>query len=143
MRLTPRVASASLLFALAGRAAASPSPTPTPTRQARKEAYEALHPGVVWPLGVANEPRQLVNVKPALPESAFKKKRRSLDPIMVIAVITASGQVADPVILSSIHPDLDPYVLSAVAQWRYEPPLVKGKPAPVFLIVTVMFHPAM
>jgi TonB family protein len=142
MRHTSRFVFVALLFAQAARAASSPPPTPTPDRQARKQAYEALHPGVVWPLGIASEPRQLVNVKPAFPE-ALKKKQRSLDPIMVIAVITASGQVADPAILSSTHPDLNPYVLSAVEQWRYEPPLVKGKPAPVFLIVTVMFHPAM
>lgn len=142
MRLTSRIAIVGCSLGLLAPLVAAPTPAPAPTQQQRRKAYEAAHPGVVWPLGVASEPRQLAYAKPAFPD-ALKNKRRSLSPIMVIAVITASGQVADPSILRSDHPDLDPYVLSAVAQWRYEPPLVERKPAAIFLIVTVTLEPAL
>ena len=40
------------------------------------------------------------------------------------------------------HPDLNPSVLAAMRQCRYEPALNNGKPVAVFLTVTILLHPA-
>jgi TonB family protein len=66
---------------------------------------------------------------------------QELSPIIVEAVITETGDVADPCISSFVHPELDLLVLAAIRQWKYEPARRNGKPVPVFLTVTVLLEP--
>jgi len=121
-----------------GALAATPRPTHTPSFTARARAYEAAHPGVHRVGGVVTEPRELSRVNPRFPETA-RKRKRVLSPIVLMAVVSETGTVLEPTIIRSDHPDLDPAVLEAVKQWRYEPTRVNGRPVAVFLTVTVSF----
>jgi TonB family protein len=126
---------------LSDTASSSSKPTPTPDTAALIRAYEAAHPGVLRTGGAVSEPREVVHVKPVFPEAA-RAKRRVLSPIIAIAVITEAGAVVDAAIVSSAHPDLNPSVLAAMRQCRYEPALNNGKPVAVFFTVTILLHPA-
>ena len=127
---------------LSGTASSSPKPTPIPDTYALLHAYEAAHPGVLRTGGAVGEPREVVHAKPVFTEEARSKRRRVFSPIVAMAVISESGAVVDPAIVSSAHPDLNPSVIAAMRQCRYEPALKNGKPVSVFLTVTVLLHPA-
>jgi TonB family protein len=103
--------------------------------------FEATHRGVEKTGGAVGAPRLVGQVNPDFPEAARKKKRQ-LSPIMVIAVVSELGDVVDPTIVMSAHPDLDPSILAAVRQWKYEPARKAGKSVKVFLIITVTLEPS-
>ncbi len=114
------------------------TPAPTVSVQNRVKAYEAAHPGVFRVGGDVSEPVELSRAKPAYPEAALNKQR-TLSPIMVMAVITETGTVVDPQIVSSEHPDLNAAVLEAVRKCRYKPARLHGKAVSAFLTFTFMF----
>ncbi len=110
----------------------------TSAREARMHQYEAAHPDVLRVGGVVVPPRQVHRVEPnfaAIP----KDKRVFGGPIIVEAVISAKGQVVDPVVVSERQPALDAIVLDAVRQWKYEPAKNRDRPVAVFLVITVNF----
>jgi hypothetical protein len=85
---------------------------PSPTERAMA-SYEAAHPGVRRIGGNVTRPILIVQEGPLFPP---------------------------PVILDRAEPDLQPYVLRSLRTWRYKPATLKGKPVPVFLILTTNIH---
>jgi TonB family protein len=117
---------------LSGASLSAPNPTPTPDVASRIRAYRAAHPGVFRVGGDVTEPREISRVKPEYPEGSLTQAV-TLRPVLLLAVITETGAVLDPVLVNSVHPDLDAAVLKAVRQWRYEPARLDGKAVPAFL----------
>lgn len=100
--------------------------------------FEAAHPGVHRIGGEVEAPVLVRSTNPEFPKDSWKKKR-ILGPIIVEAIVSATGQVVDPTIVSSGNDDLWPAVLAAVGKWEYQPARLKGKSVPVFMIITVSF----
>jgi protein TonB len=66
-------------------------------------------------------PLQLADiVEPSLPRSLIGKLRGEIL-VVVGFTVRADGTVAEPVIRSTSHPQMDEAVLEAVKQWRYQP----------------------
>ncbi len=66
-------------------------------------------------------PLQLADiVEPSLPRSLIGKLRGEIL-VVVGFTVRADGTVAEPVIRSTSHPQMDEAVLDAVKQWRYQP----------------------
>ena len=53
------------------------------------------------------------------------------------ALINSSGKILRVWSVREAHPAVNNAITDAIKQWEYEPVLVKGKPAPVCLTVTV------
>jgi TonB family protein len=102
--------------------------------------FEAKHPGVLRVGGEVLGPKLVRKVNPEFPKP-LRLKFRELSPIIVEAIVTETGDVLDPTVVMSAHPDLDPLVLTAIRQWKYEPARRRGKRVPVFLTVTVLLEP--
>jgi len=101
-------------------------------------AYEKAHPGVARIGGEVAPPKLNHRVNPDW-DSIPIEKRKYRWPIMLLAVVTPAGDVHDPQVVSPPQPALDPVVLAAIRQWRYEPAVQAGKPVAVFLTTTVTF----
>jgi protein TonB len=97
-----------------------------------------LHPGVLK-IGAEIKPPKLIHQANPNWEKIPAEKRKYRWPIILEAVITAKGEVLAPQVLSGAQPNLDPVVLEAVRQWKYEPATLQGKPVAAFLTVTVTF----
>jgi TonB family protein len=110
------------------------------SRSGALRRFEARHPGVLHVGGDVKPPKIKARVDLKWPAN-LRLPFRELNPIMVEAVITESGDVTDPTIISLAHPELDPLVLAAVQQWKYEPARRRGKPVAVFLTITVLLEP--
>jgi protein TonB len=81
-------------------------------------------------------PAIIKHVPPVYPAAA--RAARIQGRVVVEATIGATGTVVDAKVVRSI-PLLDQAALDAVKQWVYEPTIVKGKPTPVVMTVTVNF----
>ena len=55
-------------------------------------------------------------------------------------IITTTGCVTDLRLLKSSSPVLDIMGMEAIAQWRYQPATLNGRPVRVYLTVTVTFR---
>ncbi|MDE0248098.1 MAG: TonB family protein [Gammaproteobacteria bacterium] len=87
--------------------------------------------------GEIQEPTRTVYVQPVYPEIA--KRARVSGVVVLEATIDPEGNVSKIGVLRSI-PLLDQAAVEAVRQWKYEPTLLNGVPAPVVLTVTVTFN---
>jgi protein TonB len=129
--------------ALAGPSAASaPAPVPSPVAQeaesksavsespAREDALEPLPVG-----GDVSAPILIRRVAPIVSHDAGSDFA-SGSPVVIVAVISESGEVTQPKIVRS-NPAWDGTVLRAVRQWRYRPALKDGKPVAAYLTITV------
>jgi hypothetical protein len=56
------------------------------------------------------------------------------------AVIDVHGNVRTPMLIRSLHPELDKLALEAVRQWKYEPYIHHGEPIAVPTAISVVFH---
>jgi TonB family protein len=81
-------------------------------------------------------PKQIKDVRPDYPAVAQNARVEGI--VILDAVIDVLGNVKDVKIIRSI-PLLDDAAIDAVKQWKYEPPLVDGKPTEVVMTVTVNF----
>jgi TonB family protein len=88
--------------------------------------------------GRFTEPKKTNSVKPKYLDSALAEGAEGK--VILEALITTSGCVANVSVLQTAHPALDIAALRAVADWRYSPALLGGKPVPVILNVTVDFN---
>ena len=89
--------------------------------------------GVVPSTGAA---RKIHDVRPIWPEAA---RRAGIQGTVIVELkIGADGSVANARILRGI-PQLDEAALECVRQWRYEPTLLNGQPAPVTITAIVSF----
>lgn len=88
-------------------------------------------------VGHIKPPRIIRKVDPIYPEEA---KKAGVQGIVILEAETdAEGNVVRTKILRSI-PLLDQAAIDAVRQWKYEPPLIDGRPRGVIFTVTVNFQ---
>ena len=100
------------------------------------DAYVSAHQGV-RKLGVGvPEPKLVSQTLPVYPDGFLQNPRHPAF-VGVYVVVTESGAVADPIVVTSSDARLNPYVLNSVKSWRYEPVLVDGHPVSVFLLLPV------
>ena len=81
-------------------------------------------------------PTKIVDAKPLYPAEARDAGVQGV--VVVEAVIDVAGNVKTARVLRSI-PLLDEAALQAVAQWKYKPTLLNGRPVPVIMTVTINF----
>jgi protein TonB len=90
---------------------------------------------VYRPGGEATAPRVIAEVKPKYTNEALF--RRIQGTVVLQAVITRDGRASQIQIIRSLDSEgLDQEAIDALAQWRFEPGRVAGKPVDV--LVTVM-----
>lgn len=77
-------------------------------------------------------------VEPVYPEAARKARMQGV--VILEAIITADGNVADVKVLKSINPLLDSAAERAVSRWLYRPATLNGRAVSVYLTVTVNFQ---
>jgi protein TonB len=80
--------------------------------------------------------RLLKYVRPTYPKEAKKAQVQGV--VRVQALITKSGEVSEPQVLSG-DPALVPAALAAVRQWRYAPTELRGEPVEVRTTIDVNF----
>ncbi len=77
-------------------------------------------------------------IEPVYPEAARKARMQGV--VILEAIITAEGSVADVKVLKSINPLLDSAAERAVSRWMYKPATLNGRAVSVYLTVTVNFQ---
>ncbi len=101
-------------------------------------AYSARHPGVGRIGPGISEPVAVYTEKSPIP-THIAHPDTAWHPVIVAAVITESGTILDPAVLTCPNPDMDALVLAAIRKWRYRPALKNGKPVAVHLTITTTF----
>jgi protein TonB len=86
--------------------------------------------------GDIRAPRKLHHVAPVYPPIAAQARIGGT--VILDATISPTGEVVDVRVLRSV-PLLDAAAVTAVRQWRYDPPRLNGTPVAVLLTVTVQF----
>ena len=84
------------------------------------------------------EPRKVRHVNPVYPPDAAAMHVRG--PVILEAIIGASGCVRSAEVLSAPDARLAWSALRAVSQWAYTPTLLGGAPVPVVMTVTVNYR---
>jgi TonB family protein len=88
--------------------------------------------------GDVTAPKLLNRVEPSYPQAARDERIEGV--VILEAVITASGNVADVKVLKSVNPLVDVAAANAVRQWIYRPATRNGDAVAVYLTVTVTFN---
>ena len=101
--------------------------------------FESAHPGVKKVGASVQAPVLVTRVDPEIPKD-LKAKRRDLTPIILEAVISETGDVVDPAVLSTDNADLHPYAVAAVRKWKYRPAREDGKAVSVFVMISIQLH---
>ena len=99
---------------------------------------EAVDMDIVRVRGKVQAPKLTKRVEPVYPPESRRNGEQGVS--LYEAVITTSGCVTDVRLVQSSAPVLDVMGMEAVAQWRYQPAMLNGKPVRVFLTVTVTFR---
>ena len=110
-----------------------------PSLAAGSARYESAHPGVKKIGGSVIAPVLIARVDPEVPKD-LKEKGRNLTPIILEAVISETGDVVDPVVLSTDNADLHPYAVAAVRKWKYRPAQEDGKAVAAFVMISIQLH---
>jgi TonB family protein len=87
--------------------------------------------------GDIKRPLKVVHVDPLYPEQAKADQIEGL--VILEAVISTNGTVADLDVIRSAHPLLDDAAVEAVSRWEYAPALLDGEPVELVLSVNVTF----
>lgn len=87
--------------------------------------------------GDVTVPVEVSRVQPRYPERA--REERLSGSVVLEAIITEAGDVADVRALRSPQPLLDEAAREAVCQWRYEPARLGGVAVPVYLTIVCTF----
>ncbi|MCP3979606.1 MAG: energy transducer TonB [bacterium] len=109
----------------------APAPPPAPAAPA---VYDETSDGLTLPRMIS------VRVQPTYPRMAILAGRDGV--VILRAVITEDGEVAEVEVLRSPQPDLGfaDAAREAVLRWRYEPGQIDGRPVAVALTVVVDFQ---
>lgn len=91
-----------------------------------------------WESGAVSKPRAVYKPGPSYPANALLK--RVSGTIRVRVVVNERGFPEILEVVQHLREGLDAAVLSAVSQWRFEPPLKDGVPAATMVVVEVKFH---
>ncbi len=106
-----------------------PEPKPKPVVVERPAAPLKVSTGV--------QASKLVNApRPVYP--VFAKQTRTQGTVLLKAVIAEDGTIQNLQVISG-HPLLTRAALDAVAQWRYQPTLLNGRPVQVITEISVNF----
>jgi TonB family protein len=122
-------------------ASVQPSPSANDAGPAHSGATTAspLAPGRrVRADGDIRPPRKIVDVKPIYPEAARAAQARGV--VILDVIIATDGSVSDARVVRS-SPPFDEAAITAVRQWKFEPPLVNGQRVEVEMNVVVNFTP--
>lgn len=124
----------------AGSAAgpAAPSTSRVTRPDAPSDGSWAPPANAVRVAGAIKMPRRLSMVRPEYPEQARRDGASGV--VVVEALINTKGEVEACRILRGIA-GLDQAALDAVRQWTYEPTSVRGKLAPIIVMLTINFEP--
>ena len=98
----------------------------------------AANPDVVRVRGKVQAPKLMQKVEPLYPKDSRRNGEQGVS--VYEGIITTTGCVTDLRLLKSSSPVLDIMGMEAVAQWRYQPAMLDGRPVRVFLTVTVTFR---
>lgn len=99
----------------------------------------AIAEEVTVPISVEMQKPELIRrVEPDYPDLA--RRLHIQGTVILQAVITRDGTVAELQLLRSVHPLLDRAAINAVTQWLYKPATLYGKPMRVYFTVTVAFQ---
>jgi TonB family protein len=109
--------------------------TESPGDVAPKAAAES---DVVRVRGRVQAPKLDKRVEPAYPEAVRKKHEQGVS--VYEAIITRTGCVTDLRLVRSSYPELDMLGMEAIAQWKYRPAALDGRPVRVYLSVTVTYR---
>ena len=81
--------------------------------------------------------RLIQQAKPVYPADAQQEGVEGT--VRIKAVISKTGEVLNPKVISTVDPRLTKAALDAVSQWRYEPTLLNGEPVEVLTDIDVDF----
>ncbi len=102
----------------------------------QKAPAEAKEPEKAYILEAPKPIHQVVPVYPAeLRQQGFGGE------VELQFVVDEKGNVQFVEVVTPLHPYLDYTAVQALKQWKFEPPLRKGKPAPGIFILKVHFNP--
>ncbi|MEM9481110.1 MAG: energy transducer TonB [Verrucomicrobiota bacterium] len=87
--------------------------------------------------GVEQPPRAVSQSAPRYPADLHKKGITGV--VRIEMTIDANGRVRNPEVVESTHPGFRQPALTAVRQWKYEPGLRGGTPAPFKVRIPIKF----
>lgn len=96
------------------------------------DSAEVFKPG-----GNVTHPKAVKEVRPSYPPEVMRAGVTGM--VDIECVVLPDGTVGDARIVTPLHPQLDAESLKAVRQWRFEPGLKDGKPAPVQVTIQMTF----
>jgi TonB family protein len=105
---------------------------PAPATGLRAEALEMGAEGLIAPRVLSRE----------MPEYTTAARQAGIEgDVYIEAVVTARGEVAEPVLIRGIGDDeLNQRALTALSSWRFSPGTVDGEPVHVLALFTVTFR---
>lgn len=104
----------------------------------RDAGHPLAPPEAFTPGEEIQRPKLVTRVDPRYPEALHRDKKSGM--VVIQAIVNADGSVGLATVVRHSDPEFDESALEAVRQWRYEPAVLKGKPAPVYLTITVSFR---
>ncbi len=106
-------------------------------RDSEQEASEETkRPGKAY---ILEAPKPIHQVAPVYPDEL--RCQGVEGEVELQFVVNEKGIVQYAEVVKPLHPYLDYAAVQALKQWRFEPPLRKGKPAPGIFILKVHFNP--
>lgn len=136
-----RIAVPSDAFKNPSRASSGPTDMPPGADSNAESSFPEFHrrgPIVAPPVGGVIKPARLLKSYPPLYPMEAKKKGIAGD-VVVDAVVNASGTLTSVQVLSG-PTLLRQAALDAVAQWKYQPAMLDGKPTTEHVTITIKFH---
>ena len=103
-----------------------------------KKEDEEFGKGAVKVGGEIENPRLIKQVNPIYPDEA---KKAGIQGVVILnAIVDEKGNVARVIVKKSESAVLNQPAIDALKQWKYEPMIIKGKPKPVLITVTIKFR---
>ena len=134
---TPEPPAAAAVVATTPEVAAPAGPaTPTSDEKPVAETAGPSRAPVAWP-GTAPLAPLPGSARPEYPPEMLSKGVEGV--VVLKIVVSETGTVSDVQVLAGT----DPFAAAAVAtirRWRYPPPMVDGRPAPVFFLLRMPFR---
>ena len=89
--------------------------------------------------GDVQAPKRTHGPAPSYPEGIAKEDRIA-GVVVVKAIIDEHGNVAEMDLVESLEDAYDQAAMDAIAQWRFEPATLDGKPVSVYYVLTINFR---
>jgi TonB family protein len=105
----------------------------------QKAPAEAKEPEKAYKAYILEAPEPIHQLVPVYP--AELRQQGVGGEVELQFVVDEKGDVQFVEVVKSLHPYLDYAAVQALKQWKFEPPLRKGKPAPGIFILKIHFNP--